>query len=175
MKVSIRQSLLGYNTCPQPLTEATVLVSPFLLQIGKWCRCLHDDYDSCLDCKQRLLYIWIYSASTFNSYESLSSTVVWTGKTQIKKTAGRKVKVNKLIKTAGRKVKVNKTLALSPQLLHPPGLHLPGFCLLSSSLVQVTVKRGTSSLVRNKNWWTYCQVQHLGLFWRKYRCTCPGT
>ena len=25
--------LHGYNTCPQPLTEATVLVSPFLLQI----------------------------------------------------------------------------------------------------------------------------------------------
>ena len=34
---------LVYNACPQPLTEATVLVSPFLLQIdtfGKWRRCL---------------------------------------------------------------------------------------------------------------------------------------
>ena len=28
------QSLLVYNACPQPLTEATVLVGPFLLQIG---------------------------------------------------------------------------------------------------------------------------------------------
>ena len=31
--------------CPKPLTEATVLVRPFLLQIdtfGKWCRCLHN-------------------------------------------------------------------------------------------------------------------------------------
>ena len=39
------QSLLVYNECPQPQTEATVLVSPFLLQIdtfGKWCRCLHN-------------------------------------------------------------------------------------------------------------------------------------
>ena len=27
------QSLLVYNACPQPQTEATVLVSPFLLQI----------------------------------------------------------------------------------------------------------------------------------------------
>ena len=38
------QSLLDYNACPQPQTEATVLVSPSLLQIdtfGKWCRCLH--------------------------------------------------------------------------------------------------------------------------------------
>ena len=38
------QSLLVYNACPQPETEATVLVSPSLLQIdtfGKWCRCLH--------------------------------------------------------------------------------------------------------------------------------------
>ena len=37
------QSLLVYNACPQPRTEATVLVSPSLLQIdtfGKWCRCL---------------------------------------------------------------------------------------------------------------------------------------
>ena len=37
------QSLLVYNACPQPLTEATVLVSPFLLQIdtfGKRRRCL---------------------------------------------------------------------------------------------------------------------------------------
>ena len=91
-----------------------------------------------LTASKRLLYIWIYSASTFNPYESFSSTVVTTGKTQIKKTAGWKVKVNKLNKTAGRKVKVDKTLALSPQLLHPPGLHLPGFRLLSSSLVQVT-------------------------------------
>ena len=39
------QSLLVYNACPQPQTEATVLVSPSLLQIdtfGKWCRCLHN-------------------------------------------------------------------------------------------------------------------------------------
>ena len=39
------QSLLVYNACPQPRTEATVLVSPSLLQIdtfGKWCRCLHN-------------------------------------------------------------------------------------------------------------------------------------
>ena len=128
-----------------------------------------------LTASKRLLYIWIYSASTFNPYESFSSTVVTTGKTQIKKTAGWKVKVNKLNKTAGRKVKVDKTLALSPQLLHPPGLHLPGFCLLSSSLVQVTAKRGTSSLVRNRNRWTYCQVPHLGFNWSKYRRTCPGT
>ena len=43
IKVSIWQSLLVYNACPQPLTEATVLVSPFLLQIdtfGKRRRCL---------------------------------------------------------------------------------------------------------------------------------------
>ena len=41
----MRQSLLVYNACPQPQTEATVLVSPSLLQIdtfGKWCRCLHN-------------------------------------------------------------------------------------------------------------------------------------
>ena len=34
------QILLVYKACPQPLTEATLLVSPFLLQIdtfGKWC------------------------------------------------------------------------------------------------------------------------------------------
>ena len=39
------QSLLVYNACPQPQTEATVLVSPSLLQIdtfGKWYRCLHN-------------------------------------------------------------------------------------------------------------------------------------
>ena len=41
------QSLLVYNACPcpQPRTEATVLVSPSLLQtdtFGKWCRCLHN-------------------------------------------------------------------------------------------------------------------------------------
>ena len=39
------QSLLVYNACLQPQTEATVLVSPSLLQIdtfGKWCRCLHN-------------------------------------------------------------------------------------------------------------------------------------
>ena len=39
------QSLLVYNACAQPQTEATVLVSPSLLQIdtfGKWCRCLHN-------------------------------------------------------------------------------------------------------------------------------------
>ena len=39
------QSLLVYNACPQPQTEATVLVSPSLHQIdtfGKWCRCLHN-------------------------------------------------------------------------------------------------------------------------------------
>ena len=43
IKFSIWQSLLVYNACPQPLTEATVLVSPFLLQIdtfGKRRRCL---------------------------------------------------------------------------------------------------------------------------------------
>ena len=37
------QSLLVYNACPQPLTEGTALVSPFLLQIdtfGKRRRCL---------------------------------------------------------------------------------------------------------------------------------------
>ena len=41
------QSLLVYNACPQPLTEGTALVSPFLLQIdtfGKRRRCL----DKCL-------------------------------------------------------------------------------------------------------------------------------
>ena len=46
------QSLLVYNACPQPQTEATVLVSPSLLQIdtfGKWCRCLH--IAQCLLCK----------------------------------------------------------------------------------------------------------------------------
>ena len=39
------QSLLLYNACPQPHTEATVLVGPSSLQIdtfGKWCRCLHN-------------------------------------------------------------------------------------------------------------------------------------
>ena len=39
------RSLLVYNACPQPQTEATVLVSPSLLQIDtidKWCRCLHN-------------------------------------------------------------------------------------------------------------------------------------
>ena len=39
------QSLLVYNACLQPQTEATVLVSPSLLQIdtfGNWCRCLHN-------------------------------------------------------------------------------------------------------------------------------------
>ena len=39
------QSLLVYNACHQPLTEATVLVGPFLLQIdtfGKRRRYLHN-------------------------------------------------------------------------------------------------------------------------------------
>ena len=36
------QSLLVYNECPQPQTEATVLVSPSLLQIDTFGKCLHN-------------------------------------------------------------------------------------------------------------------------------------
>ena len=33
VNISMWQSLLVYNACPEPLTEGTVHVSPFLLQI----------------------------------------------------------------------------------------------------------------------------------------------
>ena len=43
INISMWQSLLVYNACPEPLTEGTALVSPFLLKIdtfGKWLRYL---------------------------------------------------------------------------------------------------------------------------------------
>ena len=70
------QSLLVYNACPQPQTEATVLVSPSLLQIdtfGKWCRCLHN---VCyLKLKKRR---YLDKCRLFVPADSTGPAVIWT-------------------------------------------------------------------------------------------------